>query len=146
MKFRGIAFTAYFVRDLPRARLFYEGTLALKPLRASETIAEYAVGSDRFHIMVEPADRPNTEATGIHKTQFARSRHAAFEVEDFAAAVQRLKERGCVFVAPPQEHESGFAMTVIADPDGNFLMIQRSIPAKPAKKAKAGAKGKRSKP
>ena len=145
MKFRGIAFTAYFVRDLQRARLFYEKTLALNPLRASETVVEYAVGSDHFHIMVAPAESPNTGAPGIQKAQFERSRHTAFEVEDFADAMLRLKERGCLFVAQPQEHESGFAMAVVADPDGNMLMLQRSKPEKPARRSKAGGKTKRSK-
>jgi predicted enzyme related to lactoylglutathione lyase len=127
---------------LQRARLFYERTLELKLLRAGTAVAEYEVGSDRFHILVDPAETPDPATPGVLKKPFERSRHAAFEVKDFAGTMEHLKKHGCKFVAEPQELESGFAMAVIADPDGNLIMVQRSQPAKPAKRAKRVAKVK----
>ncbi len=118
MKFTEIAFTVYGVTDLKRARAFYEETLGLKPTQA------YVKGDLG---MIEYDIGPGTLAIGAGAPQFKPAGGggvAALEVDDFAAAVQRLRERGVKFMAEPHETPVCHLLTV-ADPDGNLLLIHR---------------------
>ena len=45
-------------------------------------------------------------------------------MEDFTAAIDRLKERGAKFRLEPTEHPPCY-MALIEDPDGNPIMIHR---------------------
>jgi predicted enzyme related to lactoylglutathione lyase len=118
MKVIEIAFTGYSVTDLPRARAFYEGTLGLKESRvfgdANAAWVEYDIGPGTLAITnMAPDWKPSRGGGAI-----------ALEVEDFEAAIARLKTRGVAFVSGP------FAtpvcqMAVVADPDGNSITIHR---------------------
>ena len=52
----------------------------------------------------------------------------ALEVDDFAAAVSRLREHGVRFMAEPHETPVCHLATV-ADPDGNLIIIHKRKPA-----------------
>jgi predicted enzyme related to lactoylglutathione lyase len=119
MKIKNIAFVGIPVTDLKRAREFYEGVLGL---RVSEEMMggkwiEYAVGEDTLAIAnVGDYWTPSNQGTG-----------AAFEVEDFDQAIQRLKDRHVAFAAEPFETPCCH-MAVVQDPDGNKLMIHKLKP------------------
>ena len=119
MKIKKIGFVGIPVTDLKRARTFYEGVLGL---RVSEEMMggkwiEYTVGEDTLAI-ANVGDRwaPSDQGTG-----------AAFEVEDFDQAIQRLKDRHVPFAAEPFETPCCH-MAVVQDPDGNKLMIHKLKP------------------
>ena len=122
MKITEIAFTVYGVTDLKRARKFYEEILGLKPtktyVKGDSGMIEYDIGA-------------GTLAIGAGAPQFkpaAGGGVAALEVEDFEAAVRRLKEHGTKFLAEP--HETPVCRLVtIADPDGNLLLLHQRKPA-----------------
>jgi catechol 2,3-dioxygenase-like lactoylglutathione lyase family enzyme len=136
MEFTRIAFTSYCVTDLPRARAFYEGVLGLKILGANNHMVDYAVGADRFRIMATSrcmTVEPPEAALGDGEQAFELSHHTAFGVVDFVGTIEALKARGCTFVHVPEYRHSGFAMAAIADPDGNWLIIQSENPTKPPK-------------
>jgi len=119
MKIKAIGFVGIPVTDLKRARSFYEEVLGLK---VSEEMMggkwiEYAVGDDTLAIA----------NVGDHWTPSDQGTGAAFEVEDFDEAIERLKDRFVGFVAEPFETPCCY-MAVVKDPDGNKLMIHKLKP------------------
>jgi predicted enzyme related to lactoylglutathione lyase len=119
MKIKAIGFVAIPVTDIKRARSFYEDVLGL---RVSEEMMggkwiEYSVGEDTLAIAnVGDSWTPSDQGTG-----------AAFEVENFAEAIKRLKDRQVPFAAEPFETPCCH-MAVVQDPDGNKLIIHKLKP------------------
>jgi predicted enzyme related to lactoylglutathione lyase len=118
MKIIEIAFTGYPVTDLKRARKFYEETLGLALSRqfGSEETGwiEYDIGAATLSIGNGAPDwkpSPNGGAVGL-------------EVEDFSAAIERLKTAGHPPVKGPFETPVCH-MAVFADPDGNAFLIHK---------------------
>jgi len=119
MKIKAIGFVAIPVTNIDRARSFYEEVLGL---RTSDEMMggkwiEYAVGEDTLAIAnVSDTWRPSDQGTG-----------AAFEVEDFDEAIDRLRDRHVRFAAEPFETPCCH-MAVVQDPDGNKLIIHKLKP------------------
>lgn len=116
MKITEIAFTVVPVTDLNTSRRFYEDILGLKATSVWEKdglgMIEYEIGGGTFSIGAgAPLFKPSADGGAV-----------AFEVEDFQAAVDRLKENGLSFKLEPYETPVCH-MAVVADPDGNFIMI-----------------------
>ena len=119
MKIKEIGFVAIPITDIPRARKFYEGVLGLQvsdEMMGGKWI-EYAVGEDTLAIAnVSDTWTPSDQGTG-----------AAFEVEDFDEAIDRLRDRQVRFAAEPFETPCCH-MAVVQDPDGNKLIIHKLKP------------------
>ena len=119
MKIKAIGFVAIPVTDIERARSFYEEVLGL---RTSDEMMggkwiEYGVGDDTLAIAnVSESWTPSDQGTG-----------AAFEVEDFDDAIDRLKDRHVRFATEPFETPCCH-MAVVQDPDGNKLIIHKLKP------------------
>ena len=111
-----IAFTGKPVTDMPRAREFYEGILGLKPgmISAGGMWVEYELGAGTFAIgCYGDVWKPASEGTVV-----------AFEVSDIDEEVAKFKAKGVKFTLEKTESPvCWFAM--IADPDGNQLMIHK---------------------
>lgn len=123
IKIKDIAFTAYPVTDVPRARDFYGKILGLKETMAHEFgpgkwWIEYDIGhgSLALHNFSEPA--PDGKGPNI-----------ALEVEDIDAALAHFKAAG----VPIPEIRPGTTIMdspmcrffFIADPDGNGINIHQ---------------------
>jgi predicted enzyme related to lactoylglutathione lyase len=114
--FKSVAFFAYPVSDVARARLFYEETLRLRlDHNFRDQWLEYDLGGATLAIAAAAHGRQPGVPGGW----------VALEVDDFEAEVQRLKGLGVAFVVEP------FAtpvcrMAFIADPDGNTIVIHQS--------------------
>ena len=110
-----IAFTGYPVTDVARARKFYEETFDLKPtlIPPGEEWVEYDIGAGTFGI---------GRIEGWNPAQGGPM--MAFEMEDFDAAIARLKAAGVKFCTEAFETPV-CRMAIIKDPDGNALMIHR---------------------
>lgn len=121
MKVIEIAFTAYPVTDMKRARAFYEGTLGLTLSHQAGTDekgwVEYNIGPSTLSIGNGAPDWKAAAGGGS----------VALEVEDFDAAIAKLNADGHTpFMGPfetPVCH-----MAVVADPDGNSLIIHKRKP------------------
>ncbi len=119
MKIKAIGFVAIPVTDIGQARSFYEEVLGL---RTSDEMMggkwiEYGVGEDTLAIAnVSDTWTPSDQGTG-----------AAFEVEDFDDAIDRLKDRHVRFATEPFETPCCH-MAVVQDPDGNKLIIHKLKP------------------
>lgn len=115
---KDVAFIAYSVRDVPRARAFYRDTLGLTPGDAfGDHWVEFNVGSTAFGV-------GNGESLGFEP---GASNGAAFEVDDLKAMRDRLQAAGAevseIYDFPACS--SCFAR----DPEGNrFALHQRRPP------------------
>jgi predicted enzyme related to lactoylglutathione lyase len=123
MKITEVAFIAYPVSDIHRARDFYEKTLGLSPGEFDHELSdmpgkywvEYEIGN--FAFAISNAWEPSGQS----------GPSVAFEVDDLEKAVSHLKQAGVTFVA---DHiESPFcSFALITDPDGNGITIHKRKP------------------
>ena len=123
IKVAEIAFVAYPVSDVNRARNFYENVLGLTPGEFNDEIEgmpgtywiEYEVGHTT--LAISNAWAPS----GMSGPS------VAFEVESLDEAVSHLKQAGVTFLADYIETPvCSFAL--IADPDGNGITIHKRKP------------------
>jgi catechol 2,3-dioxygenase-like lactoylglutathione lyase family enzyme len=125
IRYKEIAFTAYAVLDMKKARKFYEGVLGLKVSRElSENFIEYDIGSGTLVVACAPDEwKPSKEGTS-----------AALEVADFDAAIKHLKKKRITFAIGPRDYPT-CTMVGIRDPDGNLICLhQVKKKKKPGKK------------
>lgn len=122
IKATDIAFTGYPVTDIARARAFYEGVLGLKSAAVFEHEGrhwiEYEIGPATLAISNMSADKwkPSSDGPSV-----------ALEVADFDAAVGILRAKKTVFKLEP--FDSGVCrMAIVADPDGNSIIIHQRKP------------------
>ncbi|QYM79481.1 VOC family protein [Horticoccus luteus] len=112
--YQEIAFTAYPVTDIARARKFYEGILGLKPnapVKPDAKFIEYNIGSGCLAIGSSPNWPPSNDGPS-----------SALEVTDFDAAVATLRQHKVEFVIGPMDTPMCF-MATVRDPDGNRLTL-----------------------
>jgi predicted enzyme related to lactoylglutathione lyase len=115
IRYREIAFTAYPVTNMARARKFYEGVLGLKVSRKfSKVFIEYDIG-------------PGTLVVACAPDQWKPSKNgaaAALEVADFDAALEQLQKKKIKLAIPPQDYPT-CRMLGIRDPDGNMITLHQ---------------------
>lgn len=114
-----IAFTGYPVTDIARAQAFYEGVLRLKPATRFEHEGkhwiEYELGNGTLAISNMSADlwKPSADGPAI-----------ALEVADFEAATAALTAANVKVLFGPMD-SSVCKMVIVADPDGNSLLLHK---------------------
>lgn len=120
IKITEIAFTAYPVTDVNRARHFYEQILGLSAGEFNHEIQgmpgkywiEYEVGNGTLAI------------SNAWEPSGASGPSVALEVEDLEAAIAHLKQAGVTILADHIETPvCDFAL--IADPDGNGITVHK---------------------
>jgi predicted enzyme related to lactoylglutathione lyase len=120
IKITEIAFTAYPVSDVNRARHFYEQVLGLSSGEFNHEIQgmpgkywiEYEVGNGTLAI------------SNAWEPSGASGPSVALEVEDLEAAVAHVKQAGVTILADHIETPvCDFAL--IADPDGNGITVHK---------------------
>ncbi|MEW6543117.1 MAG: VOC family protein [Nitrospirota bacterium] len=113
-----MAFTVYPVKEMARARAFYEGVLGLRLSHHFQydryEWVEYDLGDSTFAVTTMDMGHPPGAKEAV----------VGFETTDLDAFVATLKERSMPFVldvfATPV-----CRMAVIEDPDGNHLVIHK---------------------
>jgi predicted enzyme related to lactoylglutathione lyase len=119
MKITEVAFFAYAVSDIQKARAFYEGFLGLKPNSdydgsGNPNWVEYDIGPVTLGVGCAPGMfDPSTKGAS-----------AALEVEDFEAALAAVKSKNIPIVMGPHEFPS-CRMVMVADPDGNRVALHK---------------------
>jgi predicted enzyme related to lactoylglutathione lyase len=111
-----IAFTGTPVRDIKKAREFYEGVLGLKPTMESAggMWVEYDVGPNTFAIgCYGDVWKPSSDGTCI-----------AFEVDNLDTEIARLKSKGVKFAMEAFDAPI-CRFAIIHDPDGNPILIHK---------------------
>ena len=116
-----IAFTAYRVTDIERARAFYQERLGLKAaMEYGGVWIEYGIGEATFVIQSVSPEPPGGSRGMV-----------AFEVDDFDATVAGLKAAAVPFAM--ETMETGVCWTaIVQDPDGNPVCIHKRKAEVPA--------------
>jgi len=119
MKISEIAFFAYAVSDMKKARAFYEGVLDLRPNSeydgsGNPNWVEYDIGTVTLGVGCAP---------GMFDPS-PKGASAALEVEDFEQALSTVKAKNIPIVMGPHDFPS-CRMVVIADPDGNRITLHK---------------------
>lgn len=120
MKITEIAFVAYPVSDIARARAFYEGLLGLEVGEFDHEMSgmpgkywiEYDIGGSAFAI------------SNAWEPSGASGPSVAFEVDDFEQSVEKLKSAGVNFIAERIDSPV-CCFALVTDPDGNALTIHK---------------------
>jgi catechol 2,3-dioxygenase-like lactoylglutathione lyase family enzyme len=117
-RFTALPFFAYPVRDMDRARKFYEGILGLQvTANWEDKFVEYDIGNGTLAL--------STVLEGC--TPGARGGVAALETDDFDGVVAHLRECHVEFIFGP--HDTGVChFARFLDPDGNHLGLHRKHP------------------
>jgi catechol 2,3-dioxygenase-like lactoylglutathione lyase family enzyme len=122
---KGVDFVYVFTEDIAKAEAFYAGTLELPELKRYGQMPgiEYQAGNLTVAVI-------QSEAFG---QPFAPSSQSiAFQVDDVAAAREKLEAGGVSFVA--DTIDSGVChMAFFQDPDGNSLMFHNRYAPKDAR-------------
>ncbi|MDR3229096.1 MAG: VOC family protein [Puniceicoccales bacterium] len=126
IRIKDIAFTAYPVTDVPRARAFYGQILGLKETMAHDLgdgkwWIEYDIGAGT--LAITNVTKPATDHNGPN---------IALEVEDLDEALADLKSKGVNFFPPDPAAPDSLVMDspicrffFIIDPDGNGINIHQ---------------------
>jgi len=133
-----IAFTAYAVSDIKKARAFYEGVLGLKPNSEFDgsnnaPYLEYDIGPATLAIGSAPEWPPSQDGASV-----------ALEVDDFEAALELIRDNRIPIKMGPHDFPT-CKMVVILDPDKNRVTLhhkKNKSKNKPAKKKSGGKKKK----
>jgi catechol 2,3-dioxygenase-like lactoylglutathione lyase family enzyme len=120
---RRVHHVSFPIRDLERARAFYEGVLGLRPIpRPNLGVAGiwYGAGDVEVHLIVTPAGVDvGTRPPGLTPV----GPHTAFAIDDYAKALAALREHGLDVL----ETNERLGQMWVRDPDGNvFELIARS--------------------
>ena len=111
-----VAFSLYPVKDVARAREFYEKILGLKPGDDFDgKWQEYDVGGTCFAISSAILD---FVAPGSQNS-------VSFEVKDIKAFSEELKSKGVKFTMPDIMDTPVCQMAFILDPDGNGISLHQ---------------------
>lgn len=116
IRYREIAFVAYPVTNMARARKFYEGVLGLKPsgpVKRGTPWIEYDIGSGTLAIGCSDQWQPSNDGPC-----------AALEVEDFEAAVAIIRKNKVPVVMGPLDFPS-CQMIAVRDPDSNKIALHQ---------------------
>jgi predicted enzyme related to lactoylglutathione lyase len=112
-----VAFTMYPVKDMPRARAFYEEKLGLGPSRSGATSPWVEFDLPGGGCLAITTVTPNEASASAGGT-------IAFEVDDLPTLVADLKAKGVGFAAEGIESPV-CRMAIIKDPDGNAIILHK---------------------
>jgi predicted enzyme related to lactoylglutathione lyase len=112
-----VAFSSYAVKDMARARRFYEEVLRLTPTKVANTPngtwVEYEIGPHTLALGYAPGFEPSPDGCAV-----------ALEVDDFDQAVEHLRTAGVKFRFEPFTSPV-CRMVGVFDPDGNSLIVHK---------------------
>ena len=116
---RKVAFTMYPVRDVARARQFYEDNLGLKVglngNYGDKSWVEYDLPGGGCIALANFTGEPSAGAGGT----------IAFEVEDLDALISNLKSKGTTFLGEDVVRGPNCRMITCLDTEGNSIILHQ---------------------
>jgi predicted enzyme related to lactoylglutathione lyase len=116
---RGIDTTAYLVKDVERARKFYEDLFGFAPTLDFRPIGvEWTFPDDATFTIVKPPNAAWEKGSGIH-----------FNVEDINASVAAGQAQGMEFIDDAKVYETpGCFLAFAQDTEGNEFILHQLKP------------------
>jgi catechol 2,3-dioxygenase-like lactoylglutathione lyase family enzyme len=114
------------VADLAATRRFYVDLLGMREVdRPAFDFAGawYQAGSTQIHATTTSAAAGAAGWADQGATVVSRGHHFAFEVDDAAAAAQKLQEAGITIAAGPKHRPDGPLQVYLHDPDGHLVEL-----------------------
>ena len=126
--FRGIQHCALVVSDLERSRRFYGDALGLTEISRPSSFAFagawFRAGEDEVHLIVESdTTMPAGGAATGPGLRAGLVTHLALEVDDLAAMLDRVRERGVEIGSGPMARGDGVDQAFVLDPDGYVVEV-----------------------
>ena len=116
----GISTVVYFAADPTAARAWYTELLGAEPYFEHGPYVEWRVGPhDRELGLLDASFAPEHRADGIGSVV------AYWQVDNTAAAYERLLEMGATSQWPPQDFDAGYVGASVVDPFGNVLGVMQ---------------------
>ena len=117
-----------FVRDLRRARDFYQNVMGLEVQQSDDVGAVFRIDPDTLLILdhagaddlLSPADVDHESARGARSV-------IATAVADVDAAYEELRSKGVEFIRAPEDRSWGLRCAHFKDPDGNVWEIHTPV-------------------
>ena len=114
------------VRDLAKARWFYEEVLGLEevPRPSKFTFGGMWLQGPGFQIhLIDARDTSAPVGFGVpvEAARIGRGHHVAFEVDDLDAWLAHLRSHGIAIVGDKQPRGDGVMQSFVEDPDGHLL-------------------------
>lgn len=114
---KAIGFVSYPVKDMARAKKFYEEMFELTPNpefdASNESWAEYLIGDCALSLGKMDGWEPSTSGGSV-----------ALEVENFDETIKKLKDGKVEFILEPQRFPK-CQMALIKDSEGNAVTIHK---------------------
>jgi predicted enzyme related to lactoylglutathione lyase len=122
MSITGLAYASHQVKDLDRAREFYEGLLGLKSTGSyAGTWEEYDVNGETFAVWKASDTTPDY----FRKLKVTGS--IAFEVKNIEVLCKKLQKAGVQFLQEPTNNEDHCTTAYLTDPDGNIVTLHELL-------------------
>jgi lactoylglutathione lyase len=117
-----------FVKDLDRARNFYEHVIGLEFERGDDNSASFALGPDVILLLNHTgADDLLSPDDVDHDVARAASSVLVATVDDVDATYEELRSRGVEFIRTPEDRSWGMRCAHFRDPDGHVWEIHRRL-------------------
>jgi catechol 2,3-dioxygenase-like lactoylglutathione lyase family enzyme/uncharacterized protein YunC (DUF1805 family) len=121
------------VKDLEHSRRFYVNVLGMREVpRPAFSFAGlwFQAGTTQIHLILEFSGSGPAGNLAPEHLRTSRSQHVAFAVEDAAAAVPHLTERGVPILGAPKARPDGYIQVYVTDPDGHVVELCSPPPIK----------------
>jgi lactoylglutathione lyase len=117
-----------FVKDLDRARNFYEHVIGLEVERGDDNSASFNLGTDVILLLNHTgADDLLSPDDVDHDVARAASSVLVATVDDVDATYEELRSRGVEFIRTPEDRSWGMRCAHFRDPDGLVWEIHRRL-------------------
>jgi catechol 2,3-dioxygenase-like lactoylglutathione lyase family enzyme/uncharacterized protein YunC (DUF1805 family) len=126
LRVKSIDHATLVVKDLERSRQFYVDVLGMREVpRPAFSFAGlwFQAGATQIHLILEYAGSGPAGNLLPAERRSSRSHHLAFLVEDAAATLPLLQERGVTVLSGPKPRPDGFIQVFVTDPDGHVIEL-----------------------
>jgi catechol 2,3-dioxygenase-like lactoylglutathione lyase family enzyme len=119
--------TLLFVRDIDRARDFYQNVLGLEFEHADDNSAAFILGPDALLLLNHAGADDLLSPSAVEHDAARASSVVVTSVDDVDALYEELRAKGVEFIRAPEDRWWGKRCAHFKDPDGNVWEIHTDL-------------------
>lgn len=116
-----------YVNDFEKSMNFYNGILGLPIKMQQDTYVEFETGSTILSINTRSSVSELTGLMVSNEHSDAQTFEIGFVVEDVAAVIKELQDKGVKVMKEPVTKPWGQTVAYVADPDGHYIEICTAV-------------------